>query len=111
MPTSPEKDEFRLLASVLTSALAEDRRRCRRSRRRRGGAGAATSPRAARRIAPPSDEEADRRRSSTLLDEQGFAPESQDREVTLRRCPYYDLAEQHPEVVCSVHKGLIAGAL
>jgi predicted ArsR family transcriptional regulator len=29
----------------------------------------------------------------------------------LRRCPFYDLAEQHPEVVCSVHKGLVEGAL
>ena len=29
----------------------------------------------------------------------------------MHRCPFHDLAEAHPEVVCPVHKGLISGAL
>jgi predicted ArsR family transcriptional regulator len=29
----------------------------------------------------------------------------------MRRCPFHSLAEQHPEVVCAVHRGLISGAL
>ena len=29
----------------------------------------------------------------------------------MHRCPFRDLAEQHGDVVCSVHLGLIRGAL
>lgn len=29
----------------------------------------------------------------------------------MRRCPFHDLAETSPEVVCAVHRGLISGAL
>jgi predicted ArsR family transcriptional regulator len=29
----------------------------------------------------------------------------------MHRCPFHDLAESAPEVVCAVHKGLIDGAL
>jgi predicted ArsR family transcriptional regulator len=29
----------------------------------------------------------------------------------MHRCPFHDLAEAQPEVVCAVHKGLVDGAL
>jgi predicted ArsR family transcriptional regulator len=29
----------------------------------------------------------------------------------MRRCPFHDLAETHPEVICSLHHGLASGAL
>jgi predicted ArsR family transcriptional regulator len=29
----------------------------------------------------------------------------------MRRCPFRDLAERYPRVVCSMHEGLIDGAL
>ncbi len=29
----------------------------------------------------------------------------------MRRCPFHELAEAHPGIVCSVHRGLISGAL
>jgi len=29
----------------------------------------------------------------------------------MRRCPFHDLAEAQPEIICAVHKGLITGAL
>ena len=29
----------------------------------------------------------------------------------MRRCPFHELAEAHPEIVCSVHRGMISGAL
>lgn len=48
-----------------------------------------------------------------LLDELGFAPEP-DRgsgSVTLRACPFREVAEAHPEVACAVHLGLMQGAL
>ncbi len=48
-----------------------------------------------------------------ILDDLGFAPqESPDCDtVRLRRCPLLDVARQHPEIICQVHLGLIAGAL
>jgi predicted ArsR family transcriptional regulator len=29
----------------------------------------------------------------------------------MRRCPFHDLAETNPGIVCGVHRGLMAGAL
>jgi predicted ArsR family transcriptional regulator len=29
----------------------------------------------------------------------------------MRRCPFHDLAEANPALVCGVHKGLVSGAL
>ena len=29
----------------------------------------------------------------------------------MHRCPFHDLAEQYPDVVCAAHRGLISGAL
>jgi predicted ArsR family transcriptional regulator len=46
-----------------------------------------------------------------LLDEQGFVPDADGTDVRMHRCPFHDLAEQHPDVVCAVHRGLISGAL
>jgi predicted ArsR family transcriptional regulator len=46
-----------------------------------------------------------------LLDEHGFEPEREDGDVLMHRCPFHDLAEQHGDVVCAVHLGLIRGAL
>ena len=106
---STGKDEFRLLASVLTGVLAEDRDAVAKSETAGWSWGRYLAPRRPP-LAPPSDEEAIAE-VVRLLDEQGFAPETDGNDVLLRRCPYYDLAEQHPDVVCSVHKGLIAGAL
>jgi predicted ArsR family transcriptional regulator len=57
-----------------------------------------------------SDDDA-KRAVTTLLDEHGFRPEATEDGVHMRRCPFHDLAESQPEVVCSVHKGLIDGAL
>jgi predicted ArsR family transcriptional regulator len=106
---SEGRDEFRLLASVLTGALAQDRDAVAKSEVAGWTWGRYLAPRRAP-LSPPAREEATAE-VVRLLDEQGFAPEAEGEEVRLRRCPYYDLAEQHPEVVCSVHKGLIAGAL
>ncbi|MEP7194715.1 MAG: MarR family transcriptional regulator [Actinomycetota bacterium] len=54
-----------------------------------------------------------RRTVVTLLDELGFAPsaDSRLRVVKLHRCPLLEAAHRNPEVVCSVHLGLVRGAL
>ncbi|RIK15074.1 MAG: transcriptional regulator [Acidobacteria bacterium] len=52
-----------------------------------------------------------------LLAEWGYTPERHVLEdgsgvdVTLRACPFIDLARTHPDVVCGVHRGLLRGAL
>jgi len=56
---------------------------------------------------------ATRRTVVSLLDELGFAPsaDARVRVVRLRRCPLLEAAHRNPEVVCSVHLGLVRGAL
>jgi predicted ArsR family transcriptional regulator len=56
---------------------------------------------------------ATRRTVVTLLDELGFAPSADARVsvVRLHRCPLLEAAHRNPEVVCSVHLGLVRGAL
>jgi predicted ArsR family transcriptional regulator len=54
-----------------------------------------------------------RRKVVTLLDELGFAPSADARAsvVRLRHCPLLQAAHRNPQVVCSVHLGLVRGAL
>lgn len=54
-------------------------------------------------------------RVSGLFADLGFEPElttiGQDRQIALRACPFRAVAREHPEVVCSVHLGLLRGSL
>lgn len=54
-----------------------------------------------------------RREVIALLDGQGFAPSTDARSsvVKLHRCPLLEAAYRNPQVVCSVHLGLVRGAL
>lgn len=69
----------------------------------------------ARRAGDPdgSGEVAARRKVVAILDEVGFAPETDDRATTARltRCPLLDTARAYPDVVCGVHLGIVRGAL
>lgn len=54
----------------------------------------------------------------TLLDDLGYSPELDnsfkvdgDTRLRLRRCPLLAAANQNPDVVCSVHRGLIEGVI
>ncbi len=52
-----------------------------------------------------------------VLGEWGYTPDvtTTDRgrvvRITLSHCPFLDLAQKHPAVVCGIHRGLISGAL
>jgi predicted ArsR family transcriptional regulator len=50
-----------------------------------------------------------------VLADLGFEPESDSgrrvRSIRLRHCPFQALAAEHGEVICSVHLGLMQGAL
>lgn len=50
-------------------------------------------------------------RVANLLRRRGFAPEVAANALVMHRCPFRDLAERYPGVVCSFHGGLIEGAL
>lgn len=61
----------------------------------------------------PSSPATARRRLVEILDDLGFAPVTNDRRtsIQLMQCPLLDVAQRYPEVVCEVHRGLVAGAL
>jgi predicted ArsR family transcriptional regulator len=46
-----------------------------------------------------------------LLDARGFAAQAEENAITMRRCPYGEVAGDHPAIVCGFHAGLIDGAL
>lgn len=55
-------------------------------------------------------------RLRTLLDDLGFAPQSEAEpgtpgQIRLRHCPFLELAEEHGPLVCRIHLGLMQGAL
>jgi predicted ArsR family transcriptional regulator len=55
------------------------------------------------------------RRVAALFDRVGFAPRpvssERQRSLEMAACPFRDVARAHPEVVCSIHLGLLRGAL
>jgi predicted ArsR family transcriptional regulator len=57
------------------------------------------------------DEDACVERIAGLLRRRGFAPEPDDAGLVMRRCPFRELAQRYPRVICSFHEGLIDGAL
>ena len=107
--------DYRLLADVLSGLLTTSSQR---SRAREMGRewGAYLVARAAPRP---------RRRRGTgvnlavlqeALDGAGFDPRFRRRgassvDITFRRCPFQDLLEEHRELVCAVHRGLLEGIL
>ncbi len=103
------RDEHRLLATVLTGSLAE----LPDGERKAEEAGRAWGHFLVRRPSPlerVTDEQAVSE-VARLLDEQGFAATAEGTEIHMRRCPFHDLAETNPEIVCTVHRGLVSGAL
>lgn len=103
------RDEYRLLATILTSAFAsrDDGSEQAASAGRIWGRYLVTTPPPGTRI---SGEEA-AEKVAELLDEQGFAPQVEDGTLCMYRCPFAELATTHPQIVCTLHRGLIDGAL
>jgi predicted ArsR family transcriptional regulator len=100
-----DAESYPLLASILSGALAEVEGGSARAE----AAGHAWGRYLARR--PPSrraDADQTRREVVELLAQQGFRPERVGDEIRLYHCPYRALA---PGIVCSAHRGVIAGAL
>jgi predicted ArsR family transcriptional regulator len=102
---------YRLLAEILTMALAAERD----PRAKALAAGRAWG----RKLdslpadATSADEAIDH--LIDVLDDLGFAPERRatngEQQVGLRHCPFLELAENRTSVVCPVHLGVMQGAL
>ncbi|WP_334591354.1 hypothetical protein [Streptomyces sp. B21-083] len=65
---------------------------------------------------PAAEESTDR--LVALLDDLGFSPEPEHADhsddparIRLRHCPFLELAQEYGQLVCSVHLGLMQGAL
>lgn len=105
---------YRLLAEMLTSLVTETLPEPGPAAER---AGEAWGRYLAERPAPGQLVDADEglRRLSTVLADVGFEPEPVDDSehpvIPMRHCPFREVAEQHREVVCSLHLGLMRGVL
>jgi predicted ArsR family transcriptional regulator len=112
-----------LMAMVLATHLSqgddpagqaeEAGRRWGRALTARDGAGVAGSPTSDDTGAP--DVATATERIVALFDEIGFEPQAHatgtGTVIDLNRCPFEHLAQAHPEIACSVHLGLMRGAL
>ena len=92
-------DEYRLLATMLTDVVAAD------------GGGVARAYEAGVRWGRHLQQAEPDASLARLLDQEGFAAEQHGDEVEMRRCPFYALAESSPQVICTLHHGIIDGAL
>ncbi len=104
-----DRDEYRLLATMLVAALAEapDAEARAYETGVRWGRYLMETPDPGVRPDPAAAAV----RAVDLLDQQGFAAASEGETICMRRCPFYALAETHPEVVCTLHHGILDGAL
>ncbi|MFI0897486.1 helix-turn-helix transcriptional regulator [Streptomyces sp. NPDC020983] len=100
---------YRLLAQVLVGGLAakdtQGRADAEAAGRAWGGALAGA------RQTPAPTAAAATARLTALLADLGFEPAVEPDAIRLRHCPFLELAEEHGQVVCSVHLGLMRGAL
>jgi predicted ArsR family transcriptional regulator len=107
-----ETGGYRLLAEILVSHLSgtsDDVRRDAIAAGRAWGTYFVERPPPYTRM--PRDNA--RRQVLLLLDRLGFQPELDDdgERILIRRCPFLDVARRHQDVVCSLHLGIMQGAL
>jgi predicted ArsR family transcriptional regulator len=104
-----EPENYRLLATILTGGLAELPEAGAKAEQAGRAWGRYLVQRPPPHVRTPDDDA--RQQVVALLDEHGFRPETEGDEVHMRRCPFRELAETAPGIVCAVHSGLISGAL
>ena len=111
-----DRDGYRLLAEILTTQLEETSRGPAEAATEAGRAWGRDLARSA--TTPPGSDAADATEYMVgLLDDLGFDPRVTDpddetgQDIELHRCPFLQVAENHSQVVCGVHLGLMQGAL
>ena len=102
---------YRLLAEILSTALAAERNSTDKARTagREWGLRMESPP----EVDTGAEEAVDR--LVEMLDDLGFAPERRatngEHQIGLRHCPFLELAETRTAVVCPIHLGLMQGAM
>lgn len=108
-PSGPRR--YRILAEVLAETLTHDPNPAASAVR----AGQAWGRRHAQTVSMDATDKDPVRLLMQLLDTIGFAPERQSGErhnvVSLRHCPFLEVAADHREVICPLHLGLMQGAM
>lgn len=111
---APGRRSYRLLAEILTSYFATHTRQPRQAALKAGEAWG----RFLTEQQPPfrrTDASAAVKLLVDALEDIGFAPEAvmagRQRQILLHHCPFRETAEEHGDVVCSVHLGLMRGML
>jgi predicted ArsR family transcriptional regulator len=111
-----DRRDYQLLAEILAGAMAAgpDPTATAISAGQRWGRYLAPEPRPFQQ----TDEAAALAEVVRIMGAVGFAPElpegdpeAAEHELALHHCPFLEVAGEHPEIVCSVHLGLIRGAL
>ena len=97
------RDEYRLLATMLTDVVAGDGDG--------DGDGEARAYEAGLRWGRHLQQGEPGTSIAGLLDGEGFAAKQHGDQIEMRRCPFYELAESSPQVICTLHRGLIDGVL
>ncbi|MDT4934449.1 MAG: hypothetical protein QOK11_2341 [Pseudonocardiales bacterium] len=107
------RTNYRLLARIMTSRLAAAERHPAKAATELGrswGPSLIDGPPsgATSRAAPLT-------RLTALLEDLGFQPEriraARAKQIRLRHCPFLDLVDEHADIVCALHLGLMQGAL
>jgi predicted ArsR family transcriptional regulator len=108
-PETVERENHRLLATILTGAVAESVDGIDRAEAAGRAWGRFLVERPPPHVATTEDDAI--AGAVALLDHEGFEPERDGATIRMHRCPFRDLAETHGHVVCPIHRGLISGAL
>lgn len=109
----PGQRHFQLLAEILTGLVSslDDGPSLARDTGAAWGRHLVDSPPPSRKVDAPEALE----RLETMLTGLGFRPSTDQRdagvELLLRNCPFREIAQEHPDVICGLHLGLLQGAL
>jgi predicted ArsR family transcriptional regulator len=109
-PGDDGREDYRLLATILTGAVAESADGADRAAAAGRAWGRYLVERPPPRVQTTTDDDPVAA-VVELLDHEGFEPERVGGTIRMHRCPFRDLAETHGRIVCPVHRGLISGAL
>ncbi|MGH3266697.1 MAG: helix-turn-helix transcriptional regulator [Trebonia sp.] len=115
VPDGPAgRRRYRLLAEMLTSLIVETMPEPSAAAERAGvewGAYLAEQPPPYQRITAAEGVT----RLTEIMEEMGFAPQAEavdgTQRLCLRQCPFREVAKHHQDVICSLHLGLMRGAL
>lgn len=102
-------DDYRLLAMIATGILSE----LPDADDRAFAAGEAWGRSLIRRPKPGTHLSEDEATQTIVgfLAEKGFRPEAEGRQIRMHHCPFREIVDSGNSIVCSIHRGLICGAL